>query len=492
MSDSYSAPRKRKRLTERSTNPLSEVFDKDEEYKLPRGQMIEVLHHYSSDLDVRMATRYLLNYLLGSGIQLSREQYKLDEKKAETFSLRGQLFASQLWKYLWSLKFVAVIVDTLAAGREDPYPFLILPVEQLEVKYYRDPMGRKWFRYFIPGGGSDVISKEIHHVTTFFLDEDFLDEYGNISSIISNLMPEVEDLQSKRMNTRIADWGRANPSLVTEKPMPKNDPENISALPETFEPQGAMDKTTTITPHTAIANEVNGGGIGGDMYKSRIPFGTDIYGQQRGSKNNYYNKSDVYQLIVDLPEGRTLAKPQIPEAPTDLLAVAAQKKENVFMAFGIPLSMISNASSSSTMKAASGNAGGKKSEGQNSSAKEMFYSGLAEMRHTTIGILEKLLNDYYLREHLEQAKTDNKKEGKGERSLQELGAEAYIKVEIPGRADMDMILQFYYMGLIKHQYLKKAASAVYFIPEDAWEEKTQLSILELNGMQPLEPAASKK
>jgi hypothetical protein len=485
MSDPYSAPRKRKR-PDGSTNPLSEVFDKDEEYKLPRGQMVEVLHHYSSDLDVRMATRYLLNYLLGSGIQLSREQYKLAEKKAETFSLRGQIFTTQLWKYLWSLKFVAVIVDTLAAGREDPYPFLVLPVEQLEVKYYRDSMGRKWFKYFIPGGGSDVLSKEILNVTTFFLDEDFLDANGNISSIISSLMPEVEDLQSKRMNTRVADWGRANPLLVTEKPMPKNDPDKISALPETYEPQGSsamagMDKT-----NTAISNEINGGI--GDMYKSRIPFGTDIYGKPGASKQTA--KTDVYQTTLDLPEGRTLAKPQIPEAPTDLLAVAAQKKENVFMAFGIPLSMISNASSSNTMKAASGNAGGKKAEGQNSSAKEMFYSGLAEMRHTTIGILEKLLNDYYLREHLEQAKTDNKKEGKTDRSLRELGAEAYIKVEIPGRADMDMILQFYYMGLIKHQFLKKAASAVYFIPDDAWEEKSQLSILELNGMQPPEPATS--
>lgn len=489
MSDPYSAPRKRKRLAERSTNPLSEVFDKNDEYKLPRGQMVEVLHHYSSDLDVRMATRYLLNYLLGSGIQLVREQYKLAEKKAETFSLRGQIFTTQLWKYLWSLKFVAVIVDELAAMREDPYPFLVLPIEQLEVKYYKDAMGRKWFRYFIPGGGPDVLSKEIHNVTTFFLDEDFLDEYGNVSSIISSLMPEVEDLQSKRLNTRLADWGRANPSLVTEKPMPKNDPDKISALPETYEPQGsnsssaAMDKT-----NTAIANEINGG-IGGDMYKSRIPFGTDIYST---AKPKTTAKTDVYLTTLDLPEGRTLAKPQIPEAPTDLLAVAAQKKENVFMAFGIPLSMISNASSSSTMKAASGNAGGKKSEGQNSSAKEMFYSGLAEMRHTTIGILEKLLNDYYLREHLEQVKTDNKKEGKTDRSLKELGAEAYISVEIPGRADMDMILQFYFMGLIKHQFLKKAASAVYFIPDDAWEEKSQLSILELNGMQPPEPPASSK
>ena len=54
--------------------------------------------------------------------------------------------------------------------------------------------------------------------------------------------------------------------------MPKNDPDKISALPETYEPQGSS--AMVLDKPTAISNEINGGI--GDLYKSRIPFGTDI------------------------------------------------------------------------------------------------------------------------------------------------------------------------------------------------------------------------
>ena len=481
MSSVYDAPRKRTRAEGRGTNPISEVFEKNEQYTLPRIQMQDALYHYVTDIDVKMASTAKLNYAFGAGIQLERTNYELNSKKAETFSKRCKSISKEMWKYLWSINFCAVVIDEEAARNEDPLPYLVLEVEKLEVKYFRDPMGRKWFNYFLPGGGSDVISKEIHNVITFFLDGDFLDNCGNICSLITSLMPEVKDVTSKRMNTMVADWGRANPLLVTEKPMPKNDPENISALPELYEPQGAIalgDKSTV------TSGTINNGG---NMWQARIT-PSELAGQKSGGSKSNTARTDQYDHVLDLAEGRTLANPQIPEAPLNTLETAAQKKENVFMLFQVPLSMISNASSGSTMKAASGNAGGKKSEGQqSSSAKELFYSGLAEMKNFSIGILEKMLNHYYMREHVEQVKADNKKDGKEGKSMKEIGEQAYIKVNIPGRADMDTIMQFYYLGMIKPEFIMKTASPLYFIPNEAWLPTPALSALEINGMQPPEP-----
>lgn len=459
-----------KRLKRKRGNPISDVFQDDKSFTLPRDQINEAFSHFTTDLDIQTVTGYKLDTLFSGGIQFSRTGYELDSEKHKAMGQKIKTFVKTAWKYLWCISLVAIIVDVQAA-LDDPFPFLILPLEILETEYYKDPLGRRQFHYYRPClTAADKI--EIPNVTTFFLHNECIDQYGNLASTVICLMPEVEDLYWKRLNTRIADYNRANPALITEEAPDKTSSNELTVLPNLFD-KLKPDATTDLT------------GISG-FTRNGIPSGKDV--TRLGEKEQRrIDLENPYKYRLDLESRRKIAVPQQSEVPTDLLAVAAQKKENVFHAFGVPLSMISNASSSSTMKQASGKAGPQKGGGQNSSAKQLFYSQLAEMKNFTVGMIEKLLNDFYMREHVEQVKKD---EPEKKHKPQELAAKATVKVSIPAYPDNETIERLFIQGVIKYSYYKDATAQQYSIPLEAFNEKPELSTLELNGMQEQLPPAS--
>lgn len=464
--------------SERRASPLVSLWSDSKFFAMPTDQMIAALAHFQTDIDARAANRFKNNALLGGGIQMGRSGYEMtNDIKKRMFSNKASEFAKTMWRYLYSLHFAAIIIDELAAIAGDLCPLLCLPVETIEVLYHQDTLGRKTFRYFEPAVTSTQdMRREIKHVWTFFLDGDFLDPYGNICSTITSLMPEVEDLISKKVNTRIADFGRANPSLITEEQAPKNDPNVIQPLPNMFEPLG-NGTTPASKQQDTISHSI--GPSTGNLWKSRVtPSAAEAYA--KGGKKAQLNINDIYNNQIDLPVGRTLANPQVPEAPLNMLEVAAQKKENVFLAFGIPLSMLSNSSSSGAMKAAGGNGGGQKSGGQNSAALEMFYEGLAHMKNFTVNVLEILLNDYYLKEHVKQVQKDNPEKKK--LPMVQLAKEVKITITIPGHPSDSVIKELYMMGLLKHSYFKEIMSSKHSIPIDAFNEKPELTIPEMNGI----------
>ena len=471
-------PKKRKREQLNST-PISQLWNDSKFFSLSGTQMAIALQEHDTNLNILAATSILMVTLFSAGVQFTRKAHELT--KGAAFSEAAKSFCQQMWRYLFSLNFAAAIVDPDYS--DEPLPFLVLPLESLEVQVHRDYLGRMTFRYFRPGypGSEDSTRQEILNVHTFILKKNFLDMCGNLSSTVISLL-QVEDVYySKKQNTLTADYARANPALITEHVAEKADKDFIQALPQTLEKLG--NGFEPFQQHPSVSTTLEGGT---NYSAARIPWGAPAVfpGQPKPLKHG-----DNYSSHVELGFNRKLVMGPVIEAPEQLLETATANKETVFEAFGVPLSLFSNVSNTAGAKKASGNSSSKQSTGENSNAKQIFYANLECLKKFSVHMLETLYNLYYLRSHYEELKAEAKKEDR-KLTISELQEKAEVMVTIAGIPDDQVLKELFVSGCLTYQYYRDSTAMRYGIPIDAFNKQPELSVLEMNGMQ-LKPEPAK-
>lgn len=492
---SYEHPRTT-RKNKSVSSPLTQLWSDGKYSQIPQTQIQYALGTFDNQVHIQNATTFLLMSLLAGGVLFARKSFDLLEDKAKLFSELSKRWAKHMWRYLFSLNFAAAIIDP-DRTEGSHMPFVCLPLELLEIYVHRDYLGRLHFKYFKPSTPEDM-RQEIKNVHTFIRSSSFLDMYGNIVSPVTVLIPEFSMLSFKKEQTMAADFARANPVLIFEEPIQKPDPNVVPHLPTTGLYLGDgnnphINSTTTTKPIEPMGSNYSG---------SRIPGMPEIINGNMPAKRKDLKLHDNYSGIMELPPGKQLATGPNIEVPDNLLEVDTALMEKVYQSFGIPLSLISNAASTSGMRNASGNGGGKQASGNNNSnAKMIFQSYLQEMKNFTIGMIETMYAQFYGRHHYEQVKTAHKKkyEEKEEKqeyrgpSMEELIEECKVEVSIPGIPDEDTLTQLLTMGALKYSYFKSATALRYGIAPEAFNDNLQLTVQELNGFQekPDEPPTKK-
>lgn len=481
------------------SNPAEELFSRNKYATIPPEQIFHALDLYDTETDICDAASINLTGLLSGGVFYKRKFHTLDSHYVQIMNEKSVRFSKSMWRYLFSISFAACIIDP-EAGDKDPFPFLVLPLEYLEVHYYCDSFGRMAFRYYrslTPEEQSEIqgseMKQEIKNVHTFLWKPNFFDRYGNLKSTVLSLCPELELFRVKKDVTIQADIMRANPSIITEVVPEKRDTDMPPLLPSTATYPGDGNN-----PHPQ-----------NETYQSaRIPYGSKnapmphnretMMQMFKATTNTQMN--DTYNSKVDIVIGRKLAHASNVEAPQDLLNVKVAKKEDIYQAFCIPMTMLSNASSSSNMRSAtsgSSSGGGKSSSGNNASARALFQAHLGAMKTFTVNMLKSMVQAYYTRSAYEECRSEYNKECKdipvAKRpafNFDKVAATVEVDVIIPGQPDDSVLNDLFVMGALKYEYFKEAMSNRYCIPIDAFNDKMELTIEQMNGVQEKEPAAA--
>jgi hypothetical protein len=497
-------PKLLKRQREQHTyqGPIADLWNNNRFWRISQQQIIQALWGLDNEIDIRNATNICLKILFSGGVHFERKEHKLEQLKAKLFSERTKVFALQVWRYLFALDFAAVIIDPDVIKQPDmPMPFLCLPLENLEIQLYKDAFGRMAFRYFRvvsseeQAQSNDIdgnMRQEIKNVHTFVRNPAFVDSFGNLNSTVTALLPEFELYNYKKYSTIIADWARANPSLITECIPEKKDSDVPPLLPQTAEYLG---NGVNAHPNNTTRGLINA--AESEMYKSRIPYGSEPMPEGKRILPKATTLDENYSTKIDIETGRKLAQAAAPETPVDLLSVAIAKRETIYQAFGIALSLLSNAASTGAMRNNTGQTG-KGGSGVNSNARMIFQAHLQEMKNFTIGMLQQLYNEYYLRSHYEQVKAEHKSRKEKNPDLAELTQEQImelvkIEISIPGQPADDILTELLTIGALKYNFYKQCQSERYGIPLDQFNDKLEMTIEQLNGIsEPTEAPAAKK
>lgn len=457
---------------------------------IPTQQLILYLHCYDNHLDVRSASTITNKTLFSGGIQLGRKNFRLDNRDAVRQSEKWKIFSISMWRYLHCAKFAAAVVDPDPNNNEP----LCLQLELLDIEIKRTATGKLTFKYYLIGT-PEARRHEIPNVHTFYLDNNILDVHGNLQSTISAIIPETSLYEFKKLMTKIADFTRANPCLITEAIPEKHNADLIPTLPQTAELHGngygpAIDTTTLGFPNTTSNNNNNNNNAMGQHYLSRIPWGSKpVFPNDPKTKKITTPEHDNYAKAIDLPEGRKLVNGPIPEVPTELLNLKTSNKEDIYLSFGLPLSMISNSASSGSMRnntgqkgASSGGSGGNSS---GSSARMIFQAYQQDMKNFTINMIETMYNAIYMRQHYKQVKEKYAKHHNTKidaNNIHMFTDEIFVSVSIPGQPNDDVLKELLTIGALKYEFYKEVTAARYGIPIEAFNEKLQLTVQEMNGI----------
>jgi hypothetical protein len=461
---------------------------------VPLDQLLINLHAYDRVLDIRNATTIAKKMMFSGGIQFGRVGFFIEDRDTNQLSTKWKQWAVAMWRYLDCANFAAATFDPV-----NPEP-LVLPLELLDIQIKKDSFGKLIFKYYkvsTQDANAEAKRYEIPNVHTFYFDNNILDAAGNLVSIVSAILLETNLYHFKKQMTMIADYSRAMPCLVTESIPERNDSDLLPYLPQTAELHG-----NGFAPHAASTTDIAISKIGtggGQHYLSRIPNGhaPTFPGERKLGKTPEHEN---YATAIDLPEGRKLVAGPIPEAPTDLLNISTSDMEKIYLSWGIPLSMISNSASSGAMRNNTGQKGkGGASSGSNgSSARMIFQAYQQDMKSFTIAMIETMYNLIYLHQHYKQVKNKYAKQNTkiDSKNVKDYIPEMIVTVSIPGLPADDILQMLLTMGALKYDYYKKVTAARWSIPLEAFNDKLELTVQELNGIVEKEaatkPAAKKK
>jgi len=451
---------------------------------VPSNDIILYLECFDTNHDVIQASTIATKMMFSGGIQFERKDFTIEDAAQKVHSERWKAWAESMWRYLDCCKFAAAVVDP----HDDEIP-LCLRLESIDILIKQTAMGTNQFKYFTRGAPG-VAPKEIPNVHTFYLNGNILNTKGQLCSRMAAIIPETELYVFKTLMTKIADYSRANPCLITEVVPDKHDSDTLPNLPQTAEIHGngyAPQSRNNNNTNNANFTDLGGGGLGSSD-KSRIPYHPGGLAAIGGYNNKHVTPThENYSKALDLPEGRKLVTGPIAEAPTDLLSIKTANKEDIFLTWGLPLSLISNSASSGSMRnntGQKGKGGGSSNSGSGSNARWIFQAYQQDMKNFSIGMVQMMYNAIYLKKHYKQVKEKYSEQSKkiDTTNMHEYVKEIFVEVSIPGQPNDEILRELLMLGAVKYEYYKKITAARYGIPLEAFNDKLELTIQEMNGI----------
>lgn len=486
-------PNKNKRTHEQmlaTCEPVSNLFNDDKFVTIPSHQIATVLNAYDTELEIQNAAHILLQTLLSGGVHFSRKGYTQKGNIAKLLSASSQVFAVKIWRYLFACNFVAVIVNKAAMeNQEDPLPFVCLPIENLEVQYHMNALGKTTFRYLMTDGMGN--RREIQNVHTFCRGGPIVDPLGNLVSVVANLLNVSNLYNFMEHASKVAWFTQSHPVLITEAIPQKNDQDILPALPNLGMLNGDGTTANEDGYHAETSVTITEMGVGhADYASSRIPWHGELpFKQAPVIKNNFQS----YSTVLNLDANRRLVQGPVPEAPGNLLETDVAKREKIYIAFGIPLHMVSNAVAAKAV-GVNGSSNNKRSSA--SPSMTIFQNYVKELKKLTIHIFEISYNVYYLPQNFEQTKKDMVKDrrsgfSKAHITMDDLISKAKVHVTIPGTPDDDKLYDLLIMGALKYESFVRFQSQIYDIPIDDFNKVMKPIDLNPSKTGPISKSAAK-
>lgn len=514
-------------------------------------ELLQMLHkHFDGDDDIRNASRFCLETLFCGQLKLEGTGFTLTPDAESFYRSTWTDWAKKAWRDLWCFGFC--ITSWRPHERYYGIP-RVIDLDQCDVYYYREVDNTVHFRVFrrvdrsfsltealSPESDGDIEMKtrEIRDIEVFTLPEDLPDYRGGFNSVVHSLLAEAELYQTKLSCSIAADRLRCRPVVFLEHIPEKQSNDALKDLPLSaaqYNGNGSEPYTRSLAGAGTLEKMV-------EQQKYRVfsqisledsnSLARAMNSFERSVKANRAADAKTGGFIY-VEDGCKLASGPQPEGPSDLSDTRTAKTERTFTAFGIPLTMLSNASSSQAMRKQTGQMG-RGGSGHNSSSQKLFMTFQLALKNHTIDMIKRMYNRIYLEQyavgimnkqvsklskdfeekHKDEIKRirDSRKRKrdtfettpvepidddvkKAEKRLMEdwerevalldvgqINKAANIEVIIPGVPDDDELKELFVMGVLSYDYFTMIMSLKKGMSNDAWESKPAMNIKEMNGI----------
>ncbi len=376
-----------------SVPPFDETFNMDGWVTIDRQQLLDCKRFFDSDPNVQTGFNFRLGALLNGGIIVKRKGKTMTGAAKDWTTKEFNRFLHEVVQYWWAAGFAACVWEEHPKFGGVPR---CLDLTQVFTRYQKNIFGNPVARYFWQPPDGVRPEQEIENVLTMWHSPP--DPAGNLRSMMMLL---AEDARTEAMLSYyllVAVKGRALPVLITEKDREVYDRDAISAptarTPEQIR-QGLLgsEDDTQENPdksNQVIANTEN-------FYDRNNPAMADAFMTSFAAVMRVPHYSATYQLA----QGRKHTAAQMPEAPADLLAFRIARQESAFSLMGVPLAMVTTATSVG---------GAKMGSGENSNSFILFDNAQASLKQQLITVATQMFYSIHLRAHLEDYVANTKPE----------------------------------------------------------------------------------
>jgi hypothetical protein len=461
------------RALQTTVPPFDEVFQQSEYCEVNQQQLRNHKKFFDCDPNVQTGFNFRLGALLNGGIVVKRKGKIMTGAAKEWTTKEFTRFLREVVCNFWYAGYAAAVWEEHPQFGGVPR---LLDLTQVRTLYRRDIYGTPIARYVYQAPG-ELQECEITNVLTMWHTPP--DKDGCVTSMISLLAQDSMTETLMHYYAMIAMKGRALPVLITEKDREVYDADNISA-PAALTPEQIRSGQTTATSNEL--QEVSGKvmqvmNATEALYNEMQPAMTGAFTATIAATMKMPHYSTVYQLA----QGRKHAAAQMPEGPTDLMAFRIARQERAFSLMGVPLAMVTNATSTGS---------GKMAQGENSNSFVLFENAQASLKQELISVATQMFYSIHLKAHMEEYLNSTPPD---KYNMQDLAESTEVQIMLPSLPDENKLVEWFKAGWYKYDSLIEALATKHCIPIDAFENKPALSVAELAGefADPAPPPAKK-
>jgi hypothetical protein len=271
----------------------------------------------------------------------------------------------------------------------------------------------------------------------------------------------------------VAMKGRALPVMITERERDQYDPNNIRA------PLAKTPQQLGITTGGKASRASDDSGESGPDRSMAIINQTEQYYTQLNPAMSEPILGSVAAMMhvpffsqhFKLEQGRKFTAAPMPEGPDMLLNFRVARQERAFALMGVPLSMISNNTSTNQGKS-------KSPQGTNSNTFVVFDNAQMALKAELLAAIKSLFYSIHLQVHLEEYlhETDPR-----QWNVEDAAKSAEVLIEIPAIPDQETLLSLYTQGFLKYEALVQYLASKHGISPSSFLTTPALSIKEANG-----------
>lgn len=469
--------------------------------RLDDAEIARALAFFDSDANVKTVFHVTMNALLSGNIAF---RHKGDTKNRYQDSSEHEKWQSMVYcdlcreivRHLWALGFAVVTYVPDAKYGARP---VVMNIERTEVFYFLDVYNTPHFRFFerlqFPdsggsstsefflglggkmGQGLDINRREIPNVHVFCTDPP--SNEGALRSRIMLLAPDVL-FESHLLSCCLeADRRRANPSLVSEKDLPKADrdaymitnagdvgPSTAGRVQSSFEGDGSNPAPLSEAQIRSIQRDAMHLDHVGALMKEGMSRGTLDPGLMIHRRRLAHGHS-VDE--IHLETGRKLTHQLVPESPHEMLIkFRTARMERVMALFSVPMGMMSQQSSMGSKTGMTENLLVIFSDAQKY-LKQLLISYMREIYHH---IHDATFAMDYLVETIEKKKEKP--------SLKGLKSALDCEITMPGLPPEHTVEKLFLLGIMKYEAYVKFMHNKHAIPEEDMNTKPELSLTEMS------------
>jgi hypothetical protein len=465
----------RRRYTEVPCDPWDLVFnygDPEDGVVLKPEDFDSYYAFLDADPNVQTAMHFRMDAILNGGILFTRNGNTASSIYSEFLTQTYSKLARDIIRQRWATGIVSIACVPHKQHKGVP---VCVDQRNFEIRMYTDLLGRQTFRYFIQGSHQEKI--EVRNISTYVYSAPNTD--GSLRSLMGLLQSDYIQEQHLTICDMIATKNRAMPIMITEIQAEKYNPQEITAAmtPEQNKVR-EQQRLEKLKQNNAFVLPVK-------MQSHNYLRGVlDQAGDSVSEKLDPIFNYPFYSSHAKLDQGRTFVAAPLPEAPGEqLLKFRVARQERAYTLLGVPLAMVSNNTSTGGTKI------GGAASSSNPNSFVLFDNAQQALKKDLINIMQAVINRIQMPSLVDKYLQDTKP---SEIDLDECEVKCTIKVELPSVPDEDKLIQWYTLGILSLEAMQRYLGSKHGIPEEAWNKTPEVTVPELNGVAPEEPAAKKK